>query len=88
MGENGAMARIREFYQTTKASKAHPTEVECGYQIVGDHGEVLLQLSTYGSDDRASEKKTSQTIQIDRQRATELVQILMQSFPGLAEEIS
>lgn len=43
----------------------------------------LLQLSTYGSDARQSEKRVSQTIQLDRRRATELLTILKTTFPDL-----
>jgi 5-methylcytosine-specific restriction protein B len=77
------MARVRQFEQIASAAKAHPTEVDCGYQTVRAGGETLLQLSTYGSDLRQSEKKVSQTLQFDRDTATELVAIIRQTFPGL-----
>lgn len=77
------MAQIEEFYRTTISSRPHPTKVECGWQPVRDGGQVYLQLSTYGSDDRQSEKKVSQTIQLDRDRAAELLAILRETFPDL-----
>ncbi|GAA4094640.1 hypothetical protein [Actinomadura miaoliensis] len=78
------MARIREFFETTNSSKPHPTEVECGYQKVTTPAGDLLQLSTYGSDARQSEKKTSQTLQLDRVAAAELLRIIKETFPGLS----
>jgi hypothetical protein len=43
----------------------------------------LLQLSTYGSDERQSETKIIQTLPLDRERAAELVRIIRNVFPGL-----
>ena len=75
------MARIRSLVRDTGASRPHPTEVECGWQVLtSEDGHVLLQLSTYGSDDRRSEKKVSQTIQIDASIAAELSALLRDTF--------
>jgi hypothetical protein len=75
------MARVKELFRDQRSSSAHPTEVECGWQIVMTaEGSRLLQLSTYGSDDRQSEKKVSQTVQIDRAVARRLVQIMTETF--------
>lgn len=75
------MARVRELFQDDRSGRPHPTEVECGWQVVqaGD-GSRLLQLSTYGSDDRRSDKKVSQTIQVDRAIAAQLIQVLTATF--------
>jgi 5-methylcytosine-specific restriction protein B len=43
-------------------------------------GKRLLQLSTFGSDDRRSESKVSQTIQIDEAMAKELSKVLAEVF--------
>ncbi|RJL20792.1 hypothetical protein [Bailinhaonella thermotolerans] len=77
------MARIREFHRTTQDARPHPTEVECGYQSVLTSNGKLLQLSTYGSDSRRSDKKVSQTIQLDKERAEELVRIIKEAFPDV-----
>jgi hypothetical protein len=77
------MARISELFEVKASAKAHPTAVECGYQRVSSPDGDLLQLSTYGSDSRLSEKKVSQTLQLDRKRAAELMKIIRQTFPGL-----
>lgn len=42
-----------------------------------------LHLSTFGSDDRQSDRKSSQSIQLDRKRAAELVEILLKAFPDI-----
>lgn len=75
------MARISAFFRTTTGSRAHPTEVECGYQVVDDGAQRLLQLATYGSRDRVSGQKVSQTLQLDRERAEELIKIIQRAFP-------
>jgi hypothetical protein len=77
------MAKISNFQATALNSKAHPTQVICGHQKIHDGSETLLQLSTFGSAERQSEYKVSQTLQIDRHRAAELISILRQAFPGL-----
>ncbi len=43
----------------------------------------LLQIDTFGSDNRVSDQKVSQTIQIDRGTAKQLKETLEETFPGL-----
>jgi 5-methylcytosine-specific restriction protein B len=58
--------------------------VDCYYQTLLDaDGKVLLHLSTFGSQDRQSEPKSSQSIQIDETVAQELMVLLANSFPRL-----
>jgi fructose-1,6-bisphosphatase/inositol monophosphatase family enzyme len=58
--------------------------VDCGYQTVtGAAGEVLLQLATFGSDDRKSQPKVSQTLQFDREASALLIDILRSAFPDI-----
>ena len=75
------MARVRSIHRMKARATAHPTEVDCGYQIVD--GGRLLQLSTFGSDSRQSQPKVSQTLQFDREKAAELMEIIRATFPGL-----
>jgi hypothetical protein len=42
---------------------------------------VLLQLATYGSDERKIPGKTSQTLQLERTRALELRDVIERVFP-------
>ncbi|OXM58965.1 hypothetical protein CFP71_00335 [Amycolatopsis thailandensis] len=77
------MARVTDFFKVAGDSKPHPTEVECGYRTVITPTGNLLQLSTYGSDDRQSEKKVSQTLQFDREAAERLIAVVRGTFPEL-----
>jgi hypothetical protein len=83
VGEGVAVARVKVFFESRSGSKPHPTEVECGWSIVNAPGERLLQLSTYGSEQRQSHPKVSQTIQLDEEAAARLVALVLQTFPGL-----
>ncbi|MFB9471498.1 hypothetical protein ACFFR3_18405 [Nonomuraea salmonea] len=74
---------MTEFFKTQQSGRPHPTEVECGYQTVSGPSGRYLQLSTYGSDGRQSEKKVSQTLQLDRERAAMLLKIIKETFPDL-----
>lgn len=78
------MAIVTEFFVDTSISKAHPTTVECGWQVVRDSERTLLQLSTYGSVDRESHKKVSQTLQLDEHAAIELMRILRAAFSTIS----
>ncbi|WP_182885589.1 hypothetical protein [Microbispora sp. H10885] len=77
------MAKVRDFFEDKKRSDSHPTVVDCGYQVVHTSEGVFLQLSTYGSDQRQTQKKTSQTLQFDRDHAEQLLRVIMSTFPGL-----
>jgi hypothetical protein len=77
------MARVRSIGPSNQRLKQHPTEVDCEYAVVDDNGIRLLHLSTFGSDDRASERKSSQSLQFDVERARDLVEIIERTFPNL-----
>lgn len=76
------MALVRNLARDQRAnSRPHPTEVDCLWQVVtGPEDATLLQLSTYGSDNRESEPKVSQTLQLDRVVAVQLVALLCETF--------
>lgn len=42
----------------------------------------VLHLATYGSDERRSEPKVSQVIQIDERQGRKLLKILQELFPS------
>jgi hypothetical protein len=48
-----------------------------------EDGGCLLQLDTYGSDERQIPGKVSQSLQFDEHAAQELFSILRRAFPGL-----
>ena len=78
------MARITEFFERPQErSGRHPTSVQCGYLVIDDEDETILQLTTYGSSTRAVPDKASQTFQLDRDAAKDLVTIIRSTFPGL-----
>lgn len=78
------MARVNHFVQGDQAVRAHPTELDCYFQVVEDEsGTRLLHLSTFGSAERESKPKSSQSIQLDRRAARELIGVIERTFPGL-----
>lgn len=75
------VARVRSLVKGGQTIKVHPSEVDCFYQLVeGKDGKKYLHLSTFGSDGRLSEPKSSQSIQIDEDIARKLVQIIGEAF--------
>lgn len=78
------VARIRAFIPSSQDVRAHPTSVECEYQVVGSGPDRLLHLSTFGSATRQSERKSSQSLQLNLATARELVDIVVEAFPEIA----
>jgi len=78
------MARVRELRKGTQDVRPHPSEVDCFYQSVDlGGGEWLLHLTTFGSTERKSAPKSSQSIQLDREAAAALAAVIRSTFPGL-----
>jgi hypothetical protein len=77
------MARVRSFAPSVQRVRAHPTEVDCEFQVVGEGPRRLLHLSTFGSDLRETERKSSQSLQLDMHQARELVEIIQRAFPEI-----
>lgn len=78
------MARLRSLEKGMQNVQVHPTEVDCFYQaITAADGTRLLHLSTFGSDRRRSEPKSSQSLQIDEATARELMAVIRSTFPGI-----
>jgi len=79
------MARIVKFETGTQEIAIHRSEVVCFHQVVLDGDQRShLHLSTFGSQDRASAPKSSQSLQIGKEEAKELMAILLDTFPDLA----
>ena len=70
------MALIEGFTYRSDRTVSYRTRVDCGWTY--DKSEGLLQLETYASDGT-----TSQVLQMDQQRAGELMGIIAQVFPEL-----
>ncbi len=77
------MARISSFARSVQNVRVHPTEVDCEYTVVDDGATRFLHLSTFGSDGRKSDRKSSQSLQLDVGRARELVAIIRKAFPEI-----
>lgn len=78
------MARIRSIKASTQSVTPHPTEVDCYFSTITDSdGNTILHLTTFGSDDRKSKPKSSQSIQIDIAMAKQLVEVIYDAFPAL-----
>lgn len=76
------MAIVRKITEMPVTTKIHPTETECEVRAVETrNGSSLIQLTTFGSVDRASGRKPSQTIQLTTDAARQLVQIIERSSP-------
>jgi hypothetical protein len=55
-------------------------DVNCGYRWFDVDGQRILQLDTYGSDERQIPGKVSQSIQLDEQGARDLLSIIRRTF--------
>lgn len=77
------MALIAEFLEahTDRASIHGP--VQCGWRVFESGGVTILQLDTYGSDQRKIPDKVSQTIQLNREGAQVLLSLIRRAFPDL-----
>lgn len=79
-----ALALISEFIELASGEgKRHPTTVQCGWRILSTDSGPLLVLESYGSSTRKLPGKTSQSLQLDRQGASELKKVLERAFPGI-----
>ncbi|MFE6859007.1 Shedu immune nuclease family protein [Nocardia sp. NPDC057668] len=77
------MARIRDLSPNTQRIKAHEPKksVVCEHQTVTDaDGATLLHLTTFGSKDRVSHPKSSQSLQLDAKIAAGLTQVFRDTF--------
>jgi hypothetical protein len=77
------MARVESFVQVNRTGgyRLHPTTVVCGVEVYEVGGRRVIQLDTYGAEDRDIPDKVSQTLQLDEAAARQLVKILQAAFP-------
>lgn len=79
------MARVVSFKEMDGGGRSRRhTEVECGYMTITVDGETLLQLDTYGSEEREIPGKVSQSLQLDRKAAEQLLRLMRRAFPGIS----
>ncbi|WP_338764882.1 Shedu immune nuclease family protein [Nocardia vulneris] len=79
------MARILKVIPSTQ-EQINPHSlangVECEHTIIQSAEGPLVHLSTFGSENRASHRKSSQSMQFDRETALELIEVLREAFGG------
>ena len=77
------MARVRSLQQGAQDVRVHPSEVDCFYQsIVSASGEKFVHLTTFGSEERVSRPKSSQSLQLDERTVRQLIDVLRKAFPS------
>ncbi|MCJ2103816.1 methionyl-tRNA formyltransferase [Methylobacterium sp. E-041] len=74
------MALIRHFERKEMERNALHDEIDATYSVFERDGRVLLQIDSYGRADREMPGKKSQTLQLDREGALELFEILKREF--------
>ena len=75
------MARIQNIEMDSGDGRLHPTLVNARVKIFGDGGEgPVVQIDTFGSDERQEKGKLSQTIQFDRPAGLQLLAILQKAY--------
>lgn len=78
------MALIAEFDKSSSEGHTRSrTRVSCAYRTVEIDGVKAVQLVTFGSPERKLAGKASQSIELDRQHASQLIEILREAFPGI-----
>jgi hypothetical protein len=77
------MAFLGEFSSVPSSASSLHKPVLCGWRMFDVEGKRILQLDTYGSEDRQIPDKVSQSIQIDREGAATLLKLIREAFPGV-----
>lgn len=80
------MALIARFEERPLDPRRVHEQVVCGYRATDIGGRRILQLETYGSENRQIPGKISQSLQLDEAAAGELKRILDRAFPRLRSE--
>lgn len=75
------MAWIMSFERKTGSGKLHPTQLVGEVKVFEpDVGKAIVQIDTYGSDERKMPNKQSQTIQFGKELAHQLFTILKETY--------
>jgi len=77
------MALIRAISHVTKDRQGRHGPVDGGWSTFAADGATYFQLDTYGTDERQDVSTVSQSIQLDRDRAADLISILRQVYPDI-----
>lgn len=73
------MALIKKLVKISKNSRLQ-AEADCTYNIIVEGGEKYLQINTYGSSERVHKNAASQTLQLNKQSANQLIEIIKKEF--------
>jgi hypothetical protein len=75
------MALIKKFEKLEKQRNSVHDEVECTYTVFTESsGNKFLQIDTYGSTSRQFRGKVSQSIQLNKESAKELMNVITNQF--------
>jgi len=74
------MALIRHFNEKHMDRNSIHDEIEASYTVFENDGRVFVQIDSYGREARKIPGKKSQTIQLDKEGATNLFKILKGTF--------
>lgn len=74
------MALVRNFEFKEMGRNSLHKEIAATYSVFGDGEKKVLQIDTYGSEERQIPGKKSQTLQFDRDGALQLAAILAREF--------
>lgn len=75
-----ALIEKMKFSKITKDRIRVHEPAEATYSVFSDGNNTYFQIDTYGSDSRKDKGKISQSIQIDKETALELIQILQKEL--------
>ena len=74
------MALIRHFKDKSMERNSIHKEIEATYTIFENDGRVFVQIDSYGLPDREIPGKKSQSFQLDKTGAENLINILKRAF--------
>lgn len=75
------MAWVRAIERKSGEGKLQPTQVVAQVKVFTPHGAVpIVQIDTYGSEERMIPGKQSQTLQLGKEAAFELYKILKETY--------
>ncbi len=74
------MALIRQFLPSTMTRNSVHDEIEAKYAVFEYDNRVFVQIDSFGRSTREIPGKKSQTIQLDKESATQLYKILRDAF--------
>ena len=74
------MAVVTRIERDDRSLGAHPTRLVAKYIVAERDGKRVLQLNSYGSDERHVPGKLSQTLQFTEESAQQLYRILRAEF--------